>query len=246
MRIAVLSDIHGNISALRAVLADIARHDVDEIVNLGDCFSGPLAAAETAELLGELDLPTVRGNHDRLLFDRPRAEMGNWETWVIDDLSNETLDWCRSLPLTREVGGVLLCHGTPDADDENWLDHRGPGSRLIARDLTEVEDRARGAPHALTLCGHTHCPRSVQLRDGRRIVNPGSVGCPAYLDTRMVPNFVQQTGAPDARYAIVDARGENISVGLMSVPYDAGAMIALARDKGADGWARALQTGWCA
>ena len=246
MRLAVLSDIHGNISALRAVLEDVERHEVDQIVNLGDCFSGPLAAGQTAALLGELDLPTVRGNHDRLLVDRPKTEMGNWETWVIDDLSHETLEWCRSLPLTREVGGILLCHGTPEADDENWLDYRGSQSRLIARDLEGVEERARNVTHAVTLCGHTHSPRSVQLPDGRRIVNPGSVGCPAYLDTRMEPNFVQQTGAPDARYAIVELRGEGVRVGLMSVPYDASEMIALAREKGADGWARALQYGWCA
>ena len=246
MRLAVLSDIHGNLSALRAVLDDIARQNVDQIVNLGDSFSGPLDAAGTADLLAELNLPTVRGNHDRLLVDRPKSEMGNWEAWVIDEITPATLDWCRTMPLTQEVDGILLCHGTPQADDENWLDQRGSNARLIPRDLDEVRKRAEGVTHQLTLCGHTHTARSVRLPDGRRIVNPGSVGCPAYLDTRMEPHFIHQTGAPDARYAIVEARGEDVGVALLSVPYDATEMIQRARDKGGESWAHALETGWWA
>ncbi len=246
MRLAVISDIHGNSAALKAVLSDIALRNVDLTVNLGDCFSGPLDAAGTAELLAPLDLLTVRGNHDRLLCDRPVEEMGLWESWVIGDLSSATLDWCRALPLTSEVDGVLLCHATQTSDDENWLDRRGPQNRLVARDLPGVEERAIGIPNSLTLCGHTHSPRSVRLPDGRRIVNPGSVGCPAYLDTRMTPNFVQQTGSPDARYAIVEACGDDWSVALISVPYDPAEMVCLAEAKGADSWAQALRTGWWA
>ena len=78
------------------------------------------------------------------------------------------------------------------------------------------------------------------------IVNPGSVGCPAYLDTRMTPNFIHQTGAPDARYAIVEERGGQWSADLIAVPYDASDMAALARAKGADSWAQAVTTGWFA
>lgn len=246
MRLAVLGDIHGNTAALEAVLADIDRRGVDRIVNLGDCFSGPLDARGTAEILASRDLPTVRGNHDRLLLDRPKSEMGAWESWIVDELPAATLDWCRALPLTLELEGVLLCHATPAADDENWLDHRGPDARLRPRDLAEVERRASGISQRLILCGHTHQPRSVRLPDGRRIVNPGSVGCPAYLDTRMEPNFIQQTGSPDARYAIAERCGDDWSVALISVPYDATEMIRLARERGAESWAQALGTAWFA
>lgn len=246
MRLAAISDIHGNSAALEAVLVDTKRRDVDMTVNLGDCFSGPLDAVGTAEMLAPLNLPTVLGNHDRLLFDQPKQEMGNWEAWVIDALSKETLDWCRALPLTREIEDVLLCHATPASDHENWLDKRGKADRIIARDLPEVEDRANGVIQRMTLCGHTHTPRSVRLPDGRRIVNTGSVGCPAYLDTRMTPNFVHQTGSPDARYALVEKTDDDWSVALISVPYDATEMIRLAEEKGASGWVKALQTGWWA
>ena len=243
MRIAAISDIHGNSAALDAVLEDIGRRSVDLTVNLGDCFSGPLDAAGTAQRLAALDMPTVRGNHDRMLIEQPGAL---WESWIVGDLDTATLEWCRALPLTLDIDGVLLCHGTPARDDENWLDRRGKSHRLVARDLAGVEERAEGVENALTFCGHTHQPRSVRLPDGRRVVNPGAVGVPAYLDTRMTPNFAQQTSAPDARYAVAERRGGDWVTDLVSVPYDASAMAVLAREKGAESWARALETGWIA
>jgi putative phosphoesterase len=242
MRIAAISDIHGNSAALDAVLDDIRRRGADLVVNLGDCFSGPLDARGTAERLAALDLPAVRGNHDRMLWDAP----GLWERWTEGDLDRDTIDWCRALPLTLQIDGVLFCHATPESDDENWLDHRGPGQRLIARDLAGVEQRAAGVTQELTFCGHTHQPRAVRLPDGRRIVNPGAVGVPAYLDTRGERPFVQQTGAPDARYAIAERRGRDWHVDLIAVPYDTRGMVALAREKDAGSWAEALKTGWTA
>lgn len=246
MEMAVISDIHGNLTALEAVLADIARRGIDRIVNLGDCFSGPFDAAGTANRLVALDLATVRGNHDRQLIDRPRESMGAWEQWVIDDLSPTDLDRLRDLPKTLELEDALLCHATPDDDDENWLDARGPGNRLIARDLSGVLERAGAHRAGLMLCGHTHTPRVLRLPDGRMIVNPGSVGCPAYLDSRVDPPFIHQTGAPDARYAIVRKTGEHWSADLIAVRYDPTEMARRARAKGAESWAEAITTGWFA
>lgn len=245
MRIAAISDIHGNIAALKAVLSDIKRRGVSHIVNLGDTVSGPFDAKATADLLMSLDLPTVRGNHDRQLFDRPKAEMGTWEAWVIDDLTPAHIAWMESFPLTLEVHGLFLCHATPDKDDENWLDFRGPADRMIARDLAEVEARMGDVTAPMILCGHTHTPRSVQLPSKQRIVNTGSVGCPAFLDTRIEPHFVHQTGAPDARYAIVENHDGHWHVDQIAVPYDTSEMIALAQAKAADTWVKAL-SGWVA
>lgn len=246
MTIAVLSDIHGNLAALDAVLSDIARRGISDLVNLGDSLSGPFDAAATADRLMAMNIPTVSGNHDRQLIDRPKEDMGNWERWVIDDLTPDHLDWVRGLPKTITREDVFLCHATPDQDDENWLDRRGPENRLVARDLEAVESRAGSVRTPMMLCGHTHQPRIVRLTDGTLIVNPGSVGCPAYLDTRVEPNFIHQTGLPDARYAIVEKRDGVWYAELHAVPYDASAMAALARDKGADNWALAVTTGWFA
>ena len=76
MRIAVVADIHGNVRALRAVMDDLEEVAADRVINLGDTVSGPLEAAETADLLISLAWTTVRGNHDRQLLDRSEAEMG--------------------------------------------------------------------------------------------------------------------------------------------------------------------------
>ncbi|MDJ1016920.1 MAG: metallophosphoesterase family protein [Paracoccaceae bacterium] len=244
MKIAVISDIHSNIDALDAVLSDIARQDVDQVVNLGDCLSGPFDAAATAGRLMALDMPTVSGNHDRALWDGPKEDMGLWESWVIDDLSPVHLDWLKSLPDTLSLGEVFLCHATPDSDQENWLDYRGPQDRLIARDRAEVEARDGLAKAPVLLCGHTHSPRIVRLSGNRLVVNPGAVGCPAYLDTRMEPPFIHETGAPDARYAIVERRGADWQASLYAVPYDASRMAALARSKDSESWAQAIETGW--
>ena len=244
MRLAVISDIHGNIAALEAVLDDIAGRGIAHIVNLGDSLSGPFDAVATANRLLELDLLTVSGNHDRMLYDRPRSEMGLWEDWIVDDLKPHHFDWIRSLPLVARMGDVFLCHASPNNDDENWLDHRGHGNRLIARDLNEVELRAVGLDFPVILCGHTHTPRTVRLSDGRLIVNPGSVGCPAYLDTRGETPFIHQTGSPDARYAVLEGNVDACKVDLCSVPYDTTPMVRMAEARGAESWAQAVRTGW--
>ena len=78
MRIAVVADIHGNVRALRAVMDDLKEVAPDTVVNLGDCVSGPLEAAETADVLISLAWTTIRGNHDRQLLDRPVDRNGQF------------------------------------------------------------------------------------------------------------------------------------------------------------------------
>jgi putative phosphoesterase len=245
MHIAVLSDIHGNSSALDAVLADIAARGIGTLVNLGDCLSGPFDAVGTAERLMTLGLPTVMGNHDRALIDRPAAEMGLWERWIIDELRPEHLAWLRSFPKTLEVEGVLLCHGSPRSDDEDWLDVRGPGGRMVEADREAVVAAARGVEQRVILCGHTHTPRICRLEDGRMVVNPGSVGCPAYLDNRFEPAFAHETGSPDAAYAILTRDGSDWRAEQVQVPYDPAPMVARARTRGgsAESWVQAVETG---
>ena len=77
MRIAVVADIHGNVRALRAVMDDLKEIAPDTVVNLGDCVSGPLEAAETADVLISLAWTTIRGNHDRWLLEKSVDEMGS-------------------------------------------------------------------------------------------------------------------------------------------------------------------------
>lgn len=243
MRFAVISDIHGNRAALSAVLAAIQARGVRHVLNLGDSFSGPLDPAGTARLLLPLNLPTVMGNHDRMLLETG-AGVALWEKWALPEMTDETLDWIRHLPATRVWNGVRMTHGTPGDDSENWLDRRGSDARMVARTGARVAEFAVGVSERLILCGHTHTPRMIRLRDGRVVVNPGSVGMPAYLDDRFDPPFIHETGAPDARYAIVESYEDDWQISLCTVPYDPADMIERARSKGADTWATALSVGW--
>jgi predicted phosphodiesterase len=244
MRFAVIADIHGNARALRAVLADMDALGVADAVNLGDFFSGPLDAGETAALLMSRDFPSIRGNHDRYLITQARDDMALSDGAAFDQLSETHLDWIRSLPETLTMHGeVFLCHGTPTSDQTYWLEQVNPDGSLRRATLPEIEVEAIGIDASLILCAHTHLPRIVHLADGRLIVNPGSVGCPAYDDDHPVYHCVE-TGTPNASYAIVEKIADAWAVTFRSIPYASAKASALAAKNGRAGWARALATGW--
>lgn len=231
MRIAVLSDVHGNLEALDAVLDDIARQGVEQTVALGDFLSGPSDPLGVADRFIELGLPSVRGNHDRYITD------GREKDWHIDALVRGMLDarqqqWLAAVPATLLLEeDVFLCHGTPRDDNTSFMDTMvGTIPTMHPRDYIEAE--AAGFDHDVLLCGHTHVPRSLRLADGRLVVNPGSVGLP------------MEIGSPDARYAIIEKRRAGWNTELRAVAYDHTAAAKQALDKGYPVWAEALTWGW--
>ncbi|HEU0151608.1 MAG TPA: metallophosphoesterase family protein [Bradyrhizobium sp.] len=244
MRFAAIADVHGNHLALEAVLADIHAMGIEQIVNLGDMASGPLDARRTMDRLMALDAVHVLGNHDRWLIDRPVAKMGPWERPAYAQLEPKHLDWLRTVPATRVyLEQVFLCHATPADDNVYWLESVAPDSAVTCAPLDAIEKIAAGISQSLILCGHTHTARAVRLRDGRLVVNPGSVGSPGYSYGVPYPHVIQ-AGTPDARYAILDLRPAGWSVTFRHVPYDHGAMAELARANGDAESASALATGW--
>lgn len=245
MRVAVVADIHGNARALRAVMDDIKTVSPDTILNLGDCVSGPLDAAETCDVLISLAWTTIRGNHDRQLIDRPIAEMGGSDKAAAGELKNHHSGWLSALEPTAEVEGLLLCHGTPDNDSKYLLETVEPDGRVRLATQAEIVRRLDGASQKVVLCAHSHQPRVVALDDGRLIVNPGSVGCPAYVDIEPVRHAMEM-GAPHARYAVLERRksGEPWHVSFRVVEYDWNAAADRAATKGRDDWARWVKTGY--
>lgn len=242
MRIAAISDVHGNLAALDAVLADIARRGIESIVNLGDILSGGLFPAETADRLMELNIPTIRGNHERQILEQAPDRMGLSDRHAAANLRPDHLAWIAALPETMQISDdILLVHGTPDSDLVYFLETvTGDGLRAATRD--EIVERAGAVSASLILCGHTHVPRIVRLDDGRLIVNPGSVGLQAYDDDQPFPHIVE-TGSPHARYAIATMTNGTWSAELCAVEYD---WEQAARDAEANGrtdWAKALRTG---
>lgn len=241
---AVIADVHGNVDALRAVLAEIDAQGIQHIVNLGDHFSGPLAAQETAEVLLARNMTAIRGNHDRWLVDQPRHEMAASDAHARDQLSAAAMSWLRSLPATLRLSpDIFLCHGTPSDDNRYWLEQVGPQGVPGPRPLPEVMAETEGTPASLYLCAHTHIARRLDPVPGRVIFNPGSVGCPAYSDDHPVPHRMR-AGSPAASFGIVTRRAQGWKTEVHAVPYDTTRMVQMAQAAGRSEWARALESGW--
>ncbi len=244
MKIAIISDIHGNDLALEAVLADIGAQGIGEIVNLGDHLSGPLNAARTADILIGRKMPAIRGNHDRCLLALDPSEMGLSDHAAYCELEPRHHDWLATLPETLVYRDTFfLCHGTPTSDETYWMEALTADGVVHMAVRKAIESFAEGIDYPVILCGHTHIPRAVRLADGRLLVNPGSVGCPGYDDDQPVAHRVE-TGSPDARYAVVEHAAGGWTVSFRCVPYDHMAMSRLAADRNRPEWASTLATGF--
>lgn len=246
MRIAVLSDVHGNLQALEAVLADVATQRVDATVNLGDLLSGAVQPRQTADRLLALDLPTVRGNHERQLLTVPPERMGASDRLAHDTITDEHRAWLAALPLTLQLtDGVLAFHGSP-TDDLTYLLETVESSGARPATQQEVLDRlgahATSGLWSLLLCGHTHLQRAMTLPAGVLVVNPGSVGWPAYDDNVPHPH-VMEAGSPHARYAVVDDASGHWQVQFRAIDYPWELSARIAQDNARPDVARALRTG---
>ncbi|WP_035874889.1 metallophosphoesterase family protein [Kitasatospora cheerisanensis] len=179
-RVAVLSDIHGVLPALEAVLAEPEVRAADRLVLTGDIAAGPQPAQVLDRLTGLGDrVAWVGGNADRELLEYRRGERDTVPDpigpWAAEQLREDHLDLLAALPPTltlpvEGLGEVLFCHATPRDDEEVVL----VDSRLDrwAEVFAEVPPEVR-----TVVCGHTHMP-FVRLAHGRLVVNPGSVGMP--------------------------------------------------------------------
>ena len=175
-RLAVISDVHGNLPALEAVLADERLHAADLVVSAGDLVAGPMPAECLARLegLGER-VVYIRGNGDRdVTSDPPGGVSPARSAWCRARLSAEQCARVRGWPLTTEVevdglGRVLACHAAP-GDDMPILTTLTPDD-VVAATIGPV-----GAD--VVVCGHVHVQYDRSLSGGPRVVNAGSVGLP--------------------------------------------------------------------
>jgi predicted phosphodiesterase len=173
VRVAVVSDVHGNLPALEAVLAEVAAAEVDAVVCGGDIVGGPYSVEVLDRLLALPDVLFVRGNADRMMLEGTDEFGVDWEA-ERRRLGDERLASVASWPLTAELdfgglGRALFCHAVPSADEPIFT--RITPDEDVVRLLGEVEAE-------LLVCGHTHVQFDRLLPSGLRVVNAGSVGHP--------------------------------------------------------------------
>ena len=241
-RIAILSDIHGNFSALQAVVEDINTRAVDSVINLGDHCSGPLWPVETADFLMQQDWVQIRGNHERQLLEQDPAKHNATDRYTYERLHEGHMNWLRSLPASIELDdGMLAVHGAP-GDDKCYLLETVANGRTHLSSAVEIREKLNGAKASLVLCGHTHYQRVIALED-TLIVNPGSVGLQAYEDDAPEYHAIE-TGSPHARYALLEKKENNWQVELICVNYDFERAVQQAQKNNRPDWAGALKTGY--
>jgi predicted phosphodiesterase len=167
MRLAVISDVHGNLPALEAALAAAAEAGPDAIVFGGDLVWGPLPRETLERVMGTSAALFVRGDADRDVV----AREGEVSEWVADRLTSEQLDFLTAQPETLSLdidglGATLFCHGSPRSDRDRIT--VGSADEKVLPWLEDVVER-------VVVCGHTHA-QFDRLFGERRVVNPGSCG----------------------------------------------------------------------
>jgi putative phosphoesterase len=179
MRVAAISDIHGNLPALEAVLREIRREEPDLIVSCGDVASGPMPAETIDVLMSLRDMRFVRGNADDGLADefdgRPPTPLpGPFADWCAKQITRAQRDFLASFEDTVTIDGVdgigrvLFCHATPKNNTDIFT---------VETPADRVRELLGNVEADLVVCGHTHMQFDRRI-DGVRVVNGGSVGMP--------------------------------------------------------------------
>lgn len=230
-------------AALEKVVDDLQTRQVDQVFNLGDHVSGPLWPKETIQYLMKQDWVHIRGNHERQLTGQNHHQHGPSDRYAFQRLNTAELDWLRTLPPCVEIQDqFLLFHGTPTNDLTYLLETVEHGRGRLATPA-EISGRLGQTRSRILLCGHSHIPRVTELPSNVLIVNPGSVGLPAYDDS--VPEYhVMETGSPHARYAILENKHGHWQAEEIAVSYDHRQAAQQARKNDSPDWETGLLTGF--
>jgi predicted phosphodiesterase len=241
-KIAIVSDIHGNSFALKEVLKDIAHRNVDVILNLGDSLYGPLDPVGTFGLLNSHKVISVMGNQDRVILENLEKESGIMTLeYVKSQLGSEIVDWLGNLPFEKVVNDTIYCcHASPQSDCDYLLEKLLPGGAEL-KGLDEIDQLLGEVKQSVVVCGHSHVSNIVKTRN-KLVINPGSVGLPAYDDTLPVFHKMQNFN-PWANYAILSAAEGSFMVDRVSVDYDHEASARLAEKNKREDWAKWIRTG---
>jgi putative phosphoesterase len=210
----IFGDIHGNLPALEAVLADMEVRELSPLYCLGDLVGYGTFPNEVTEVIRERNIPTLMGNYDQgvgnssddcgCAYTSPVAEaLGKRSiAWTNQNTGEDNKLFLRELPaqFLLQLGElrVRLVHGSPRKINEYLFADRPDATLERLLDLAEAD---------VLVCGHTHIPYHRILPSGRQVVNAGSVGKP-------------KDGNPQACYVVLEANNRDLTVSFRRVPYD--------------------------
>jgi putative phosphoesterase len=231
-KIAVLSDVHGNVGALRATIQDAQLQGAEEFWFLGDLFMPGPGTQDLMAILRSVNTTVwLRGNWDDFLFQTLEESVAyqkpthvysaRLSAYVLSQLTKGDLTFIRELPIAaeREIDQLTfqVSHNLRDKND---------GHELLPMMPQQGFDRLlEGTKAEVAIYGHTHQPILKASSDGRLILNPGSVGSPFSLKAKLRRNR-------EARYLILTVDGSNVQEDFRTVAYDLGAEVALAKKRG--------------
>jgi putative phosphoesterase len=213
-RVIIFGDIHGNLPALEAVLADIETYDPTPLYCIGDLVGYGTFPNEVIEIIRERNIPTIMGNYDQgvgnssddcgCAYTSKEAEaLGKRSiAWTNQNTADDNKLFLRQLadqfPLQLNGLRIRLVHGSPRKINEYLYEDRPDATMERLLDMAEAD---------VLVCGHTHIPYHRILPSGRHVVNAGSVGKP-------------KDANPQACYLAIETRDNNLSVKFKRVPYD--------------------------
>lgn len=211
MRIAVIADIHSNISSLNEVLLDIDNRNTDLIVCMGDLVGYATYPNEVIDTIRENKILTIKGNYDEAVGEKrmicgcdypdPKdaQNAGLSLNWTINKTSDDNKEFLRNLPkeIRMTFGGktILFVHGSPRKINE-----------YLKENSIEADEVMTNIDADILVCGHTHKPY-YKMYGSKMLVNAGSAGKP-------------KTGTPKANYVVIDIKGDNVSVETYEVDYE--------------------------
>lgn len=242
MKIAIISDIHGNTWALEAVLKDIKSKKIKEIYDLGDSLYGPLDPMGTFKLIEKNHIKSLSGNEDRIIIENLEKKSGNPTIdYVVGSLDAKAINWLNQLPKERVINGSFYCcHGTPQSDTTYLLEEVQPNI-VTVRLANNIESLLGGIKQKYILCGHSHKPNIVETNQ-RTIINPGSVGIPAYDDD--LPHFHKmENHSTKARYCTIEIVGNSVTIEHIALSYNFEEAAKLAEINERPDWALWIRTG---
>jgi len=242
MKIAIVSDIHGNYWALSMVLKDIEKQKPDLIINLGDSLYGPLKPDDTFKLIQLYNIISISGNQDRVIIENLSNDSNNKTLqYVINDLDDNAINWLKTLPNAQLIEKIIYAfHGTPDSDTTYLLEDLHNGYRLV-NDESKIEEYLKGIDTKIIVCGHSHTNRLIQTAN-RLIINPGSVGLQAYDDDLPIYHKIESYNNL-AQYCLIDIVGIDINVKQISIEYDYKKAVNCAIENNRLDWAKWLKYG---